>query len=146
MMWRIIRISKFASSICIILHIRFTSSSAHLIIANISYHLFFLQHAPFDGIVEINSVYSACMYLYGNGGKWKVMTFPDAVEWLGCFNFVFYLVYGRFDYESFLVDVLFANFWSRFAYVSGHFPNCFRLISGWKFGSSHEKFDAWPGP
>ena len=50
------------------------------------------------------------MYLYGNGGKWKVMTFPDAVEWLGCFNFVFYLVYGRFDYESCLVDVLFANF------------------------------------
>ncbi|CAH3173403.1 unnamed protein product [Porites lobata] len=29
------------------------------------------DHAPFDGIVQINSVYSACMYLYGNGGKWK---------------------------------------------------------------------------
>ena len=62
------------------------------------------------------------MYLYGNGGKWKVMTFPDAVEWLGCFNFVFYLVYGRFDYESFLVDVLFANFLKSFRVRVGSFP------------------------
>ena len=38
-----------------------------------------------------------------------------------------YVVYGRF------ANVLFASFWSRFAlYVLGQFPNCFRLISGWK--------------
>ena len=36
-------------------------------------------------------------------------------------------VYGRF------AIVLFANFWSRFAYVlMGQFPNCFCLIGGWK--------------
>ena len=29
-------------------------------------------------------------------------------------------------------NVLFKNFWSRFAYKLGQFPNCFRLISGWK--------------
>ena len=29
-------------------------------------------------------------------------------------------------------NVLFANFWSRFAYVLGQFLNCFCLISGWK--------------
>ena len=29
-------------------------------------------------------------------------------------------------------NVLFANFWSRFAYVLGLFLNCFYLISGWK--------------
>ena len=37
-------------------------------------------------------------------------------------------VYGRLAY------VLFANFWSRFAYVLSQFPNCFRLMSGWKNG------------
>ena len=29
-------------------------------------------------------------------------------------------------------NVLFANFWRRFAYVLCRFPKCFRLISGWK--------------
>ena len=43
----------------------------------------------------------------------------------------FLTVYGRFAYESFR-HLLFANFWSRFAYVLGQFPNCLRLISGWK--------------
>ena len=28
-------------------------------------------------------------------------------------------------------SALFANFWSRFVYVLGQFPNCFRLMSGW---------------
>ena len=29
-------------------------------------------------------------------------------------------------------NVLFTNFWSRFAYELGQFPKCLRLISGWK--------------
>ena len=34
--------------------------------------------------------------------------------------------------KSHFARVLFANFWSRFAYVLGQFRNCFLLISGWK--------------
>ena len=37
-----------------------------------------------------------------------------------------------FCYPMLLFTLLFANFWSHFAYVLGQFPNCFRLMSGWK--------------
>ena len=43
-------------------------------------------------------------------------------------------------------NVLLANFWSRFAYVLGQFPNCFRLISSWKkevYTSVSQFFVSW---
>ena len=65
------------------------------------------------------------LWVGGGGGGARKRKFKE--WWNICIcTYIFCIVYGRF------AKVLFANFWSRFAYVLGQFPNCFCLITGWK--------------
>ena len=78
-----------------------------------------------------------------NNNNNKVVPFARASNTCACSNCRFHRVDldGRAKGErkervvsptSRLANVLFANFWSRFAYVLGQLAYGFRLISGWK--------------
>ena len=132
------------SSLCIILRIRLTSSSAHLIIAQY-FFLFVLFTACTVWWHCRNKLCLLSMYV----SPWKRREMEGNDFWCctvaRLFLYRVFFWFMVFSPASRFASVLFANFWSRFACVLGQFPNCFRLISDCNFGSSHEKFYIWPG-
>ena len=67
-------------------------------------------------------LFQARLLWEGNFIFWECFCFP----WVPNQQFTVVSPKSRF------ANVLFANFWSRFAYALGQSPNCFLLISGWK--------------